>query len=102
VNIYANNKVVSDADPLPIRSAGNTLAEQKTQADAVSGTITFSKPVARLEIYNLDETNAGVFNVNGINVTVPAGRVFSAQFGGTPRTTVQCSGSTSYILTTYE
>jgi hypothetical protein len=84
------------------------LSEQKTQADAVSGVVTFSKPVSLIEILNLDETNVGVFNVNGFDCHVPKGpstgqgTLFAAKIGGTPRTTVQVSGSTSYILTTYE
>jgi hypothetical protein len=40
--------------------------------------------------------------VNGINITVPAGEVFKASYGGTPRATVTVTGSTSYILTRYE
>jgi hypothetical protein len=82
--------------------SGSNVAEQKTQADAVTGTVTFSTYITTLEIYNVDVTNQGVFNVNGMNITVPAGKSFKASFGGTPRTTVIVTGSTSYILTRYE
>jgi hypothetical protein len=85
-------------DPLQ----GQNVVEQKTQADAVTGTVTFSKNIQFLEIYNVDATNQGVFNVNGINITVPAGKSFKSSFQGTPRATVTVTGSTSYILTRYE
>jgi hypothetical protein len=81
---------------------GSNVVEQKTQADAVTGTVTFAKGIQHLEIYNTDVTNQGVFNVNGINITVPAKESFKASYGGTPRTTVTVTGSTSYILTRYE
>ncbi|MEF3309530.1 hypothetical protein PV433_11565 [Paenibacillus sp. GYB004] len=109
--IKEDNSVVNEAELLEGILAALTggggmgarvLSEQKTQADAVSGTVTFSKPVSLIEILNLDETNAGVFNVNGFDCNVPAGQLFAAKIGGTPRATVQVSGSTSYILTTYE
>jgi hypothetical protein len=85
-----------------VHISGSIVAEQKTQANAVTGTVTFSKGIDTLEIYNVDATNQGVFNINGINITVPAGKSFKASFGGTPRTTVTVTGSTSYILTRYE
>lgn len=85
-----------------VELTGSKVVEQKTQVDAVTGTVTFSKNIAVLEIYNTDATNQGVFNVNGINITVPAGKSFKASFAGTPRTTVTVSGATSYILTRFE
>ncbi|MFC3768348.1 hypothetical protein [Paenibacillus sp. GCM10012303] len=115
--IREDGNVVNEADLLEgiltaltngVGTGTRQLSEQKTQADAVSGTVTFSKPVSLIEILNLDEINAGVFNVNGFDCHVPKGpntgqgTLFAAKMGGTPRTTVQVSGSTSYILTTYE
>lgn len=82
--------------------AGSKVVEQKTQADAVAGTITFTKKIGVLEIYNVDATNQGVFSVNGINITVPAGKSFKSVFGGTASVAVTVTGSTSYILTRYE
>lgn len=81
---------------------GSNVVEQKTETDAVTGTVTFSKTIQHLEIYNVDATNQGVFNVNGINITVPVGKSFKASFSGTARETVTVTGSTSYILTRYE
>lgn len=85
---------------------GTTVVEQKTQADAVAGVVTFAANVETLEIYNVDGTNTGVFTVNGINITVPSSAVhpqtFKATFGGTASPTVTVTGSTSYILTRYE
>jgi hypothetical protein len=81
---------------------GSKVAEQKTQADAVTGTVTFSKSISTLEIYNTDAANQGVFNVNGINITVPANESFKASYGGTPSANITITGATSYILTRYE
>lgn len=95
----------STGKPMPKVAAtltGSNVVEQKTQVDAVAGTVTFSEGVQHLEIYNTDTVNQGVFNVNGINITVPVGESFKASYGGTPRTTVTVTGSTSYILTRYE
>lgn len=79
-----------------------TLVEQKTQADAAVGVVTFSDNIGAIEIYNTDPTNAGVFAINGINLNVPAGKVFNATvIGGTPGKTVTITGSTSYILSRY-
>jgi len=81
---------------------GSNVVEQKTESDAVTGTVTFAEGIQHLEIYNTDATNQGLFNVNGINITVPAAESFKASYGGTPRNTVTVTGSTSYILTRYE
>jgi hypothetical protein len=78
--------------------AGSNLAEQKTQADAVGGTLTFAEGIKAIEIYNRDTVNDGVFNVNGINITVPKGEPVEFQVAGTPRATVTVTGSTSYIV----
>jgi hypothetical protein len=87
---------------VPTAVSEGTLVEQKTQNDAVGGTITFSKPISIFEIYNTDATNQGVFAVNGINITVPAGKNFKASIGGIASPSVSVTGSTSYILTRYE
>jgi hypothetical protein len=81
---------------------GSRLEEQKTQANAVNGTITFTKNVQFIGIYNRDTINDGVFNVNGINITVPKGESVEFQVGGTLRATVTVTGSTSYIVSRYE
>lgn len=87
---------------LGITLSGSNVVEQKTQANAVTGTVTFAADVKHLEIYNTDTVNDGVFNINGINITVPKGGTFKASYGGTPRATVTVTGSTAYILTRYE
>lgn len=81
---------------------GSFVAEQKTQAQATAGKVTFSKKIQHLEIYNTDTVNNGVFNVNGIPITVPKNESFKASFGGNPSTDITVTGSTSYILTRYE
>jgi hypothetical protein len=81
--------------------AGSKVEEQKTEADAVTGTLTFAENIQFIGIYNRDTVNDGVFNVNGINLTVPKGESVDFHVGGTPRATVTVTGSTSYIVTRY-
>jgi hypothetical protein len=100
-----DGNLIDSTNGLPVHmtnAAGSKVVEQKTQADATTGTVTFSENIETLEIFNVDATNQGIFNVNGLNITVPAGKTFKATFGGSPRTTVTITGSTSYILTRYE
>ena len=78
-----------------------TLQEQLTEDDAVTGTLTFSEEIYIIEIYNTDTANAGTFTVNGISILVPAGESFMAAVGGTPATTIAVTGSTSYIINRY-
>lgn len=80
---------------------GSNLQEQKTQADAVTGTLTFAAPIQTVEIYNTDASNAGKFTVNGIVITVPAGKSFKSAVGGTPSASVTVTGSTTYIVSRY-
>ena len=51
---------------------GNTLAEQKTQADAVNDVITFIGDINFIEIYH-GEPTWQVFVVNNISLTIPSG-----------------------------
>lgn len=81
--------------------AGNVLQEQKTESDAVAGVLTFAANIQYIEIYNTDATNAGVFTANGINITVPAGKVFKSAIGGTAAATVSITGATTYIVSRY-
>ena len=78
-----------------------TLVEQKTQADAAVGVLTFSANIGAIGIYNTDATNAGVFVVNGITVNVPATKEFKAAIGGTPGAIVTVTGATTYIVSRY-
>jgi hypothetical protein len=99
--------VVSDSykpvkDPTSVFLMGSKVEEQKTQVDAVTGTLTFAKNIQFIGIYNRDTVNDGVFNLNGINITVPKGESVDFQIGGTPRATVAVTGSTSYIVTRFE
>lgn len=74
------------------------LVEQKTQVDAVDGTLTFSEGISFIRIYNRDTTNDGVFNVNGINITVPKGEAVEFRVKDPARKTVTVTGSTQYIV----
>lgn len=77
------------------------LAEQKTQADAINGVLTFEYNLSSVGIFNVDATNTGVFSINGLNVTVPPQTTFEAKIAGTPGKTVTVTGSTSYIVSRY-
>lgn len=79
---------------------GSSVEEQRTEVDEAAGVISFDKPVQIIEIYNRD-TNSGVFTVNNIELTIPAGQVFAAAMGGIPDTNVLVSGSQTYIITRY-
>ena len=78
-----------------------TLMEQKTQADAVAGVLTFSANINAIEIYNTDAVNAGTFNVNGVNITIPASEPFEAIIGGTPSPNITITDATTYIVSRY-
>lgn len=97
--------LTGERNPLPVQIAGNEggnkVEEQLTQANASSGTLTFADVLKTVSIFNTDTANAGVFNVNGIAITVPPNTPFEANIGGTPRKTVTVTGSTSYIVTRY-
>ncbi|MDT3762959.1 hypothetical protein [Priestia filamentosa] len=84
-----------------MQMAGSNVEQQLTEKDAVSGKLTFSKNLSSIGIYNTDQENAGVFNVNGIDIHVPAGESFEANIGGTPKAIVQVSGAATYIVTRY-
>ncbi|MFD2704230.1 hypothetical protein [Salibacterium lacus] len=93
---------VMSGDKLRTEAAGNRLEEQLTEADANSGTLTFAEEIESIEIYNTDDTNDGIFTVNGIDITVPAGKTYQSRVGGSPSDTVTVSGATTYIVSRYE
>jgi hypothetical protein len=103
------NRTIDDFEPIEgslggmnVHLAGSQVVEQKTEAQAIAGTVTFAQNIKHIEIYNTDAVNSGVFTVNGIGVTVPKSETFKASFGGTPSKDVTVIGATSYILTRYE
>ena len=81
--------------------AGETLVEQLTEADAVEGVLTFAEAIQCVEIYNTDEVNAGVFNVNGINITIPAGKIYKSFIDGEPSKEVTIVDAETYIVSRY-
>lgn len=93
--------VAGTAEIGKVQISGNVLAEQKTQADAVAGVLTFATNISTVEIYNTDATNDGVFSVNGIVISVPAGKVYKSAIGGTPSPQITITGSTTYIVSRY-
>lgn len=84
-----------------VQLSGSSLQEQLTQDDANDGILIFSEPIEHIEIYNTDETNNGVFVVNGISITVPPKNAFKSAIGGTPSNQVTVTGATAYIVSRY-
>jgi uncharacterized protein (DUF2126 family) len=82
------------------KEATKVVAE-KTEADAVTGTVTFATNIDEIEIINLDSTNAGVFTINGIAIHVEATETRRVRIGGTAAKTVAVTGATKYVLTQY-
>ncbi len=95
------NNITSGTTPVPTTLTGSSLAEQKTQANAVNGVLTFSANISTIEMYNTDVLNDGVFTINGIVINVPRGTVYKSTIGGTPGTTVTVTGATTYIISRY-
>ncbi|KHE73149.1 hypothetical protein [Halobacillus sp. BBL2006] len=87
-------------DKINTQLTGSKLQEQKTEADASTGVVNFSSNIEAIEIYNRDSVD-GIFNVNNLDITVPANDSFQATVGGTPSNEVSVSGSTSYIIGRY-
>ena len=93
---------IDSDNPFPVNISGSTLQEQLTEADEVGGDLTFSAAPAYIEIVNTDASNAGVFTVNGVAITVPAEVIFGpASVQGTASAVVSVTGSTSYIVSRY-
>ena len=80
---------------------GDTLEEQLTEADAALGVLTFSANIVTVEIFNTDDTNTGVFNVNGIDIAMPPDTAFKATVQGVASAEVTVTGATTYIVSRY-
>ena len=98
---HEGNPLFTADNPAMVQVAEMAIQEQKTQDDAVGGVVTFAEPVTRVGIFNADTSNTGVFNVNGINISVPPETAFEAVIGGVPSASVTVTGATSYIITRY-
>ena len=85
-----------------VNIAASTLVEQLTQADAETGVITFAENISTIKIHNTDAVNAGVFTVNGIDITVPVSTIVKETIGGIPSKDVTITGATTYIVSRYE
>ena len=73
-----------------------TLAEQKTNADAITNIITFSEAIKAIEIYH-EELTWQTFTVNGIPIIVPASG-YRTPVSGTSATTVTIPTGISCIV----
>jgi hypothetical protein len=98
----AGNPLFTLGNPGNVKQSTIALQEQKTEAAAAAGTLTFSEDISIIEIYNTHATNTGVFTVNGIAISVPAKASFQAAIGGTPGKTVAVTGTTTYIVGRYK
>jgi hypothetical protein len=104
-SLVKDGKHISNENPVPTSIVGSlakdTLQEQLTETDAVAGVLTFTEPIKIVEIYNTDATNSGTFNVNGIDIVVPATDSYMSAVGGTESTQVTITGATTYIISRY-
>jgi hypothetical protein len=87
-------------NPAYIKVLPPVVDEQKTEANAVGGVVTFTNDIDLISIVNTD-TNAGTFTINGTTVHVPAKSSFQDRIGGAAGKTVTIATATTYILTTY-
>lgn len=87
---------------LTTQLTGSNLAEQLTEADAVSGVLTFEEPIRILQIYNADTTNTGQFLVNGRTVHVPPNTATGIyNLVGSESAEVTVTGATAYIVSRF-
>ena len=105
INKGGNYLPVAVTNPLPTSIIGTlpnqTLVEQKTQASAVAGSLTFGASILCVEIFNTDAANLGIFTVNGLAIAIPAGKTFMSPIGGTPASIITITGATTYIINRY-
>jgi len=94
-------EIFTTTNPAYTQQIGNTLQEQFTETDAIANVLTFSENISTIELYNTDTINTGIFNVNGIDITVPSEKYFKSTIGGIPSTEVTISGATTYIVSRY-
>ena len=91
-----DGKPIKETNPLDIKASGTKLVEQKTQTDATSNVITFSKDIYAVDIYHAEATSQ-TFTVNGLTLTVPAGGWRTA-LGGTIAKTVTIPANVTCIV----
>lgn len=85
-----------------VQLTGSNLAEQLTEADAVSGVLTFEEPIRIVQIYNADPTNMGQFLVNGRTVHVPPNTATGIyHLVGSESAEVTVTGATAYIVSRF-
>ena len=90
------------ADAVTLR--GTTIVEQLTEADVVTGALTFAAPVVYIHAYNSHATNALELTVNAVVITIPAVTGFGpVKVGSIPSAVVGVAGtSTTYIVSRCE
>lgn len=86
--------------PLDVNVETVALEEQLTELDAVNGTLNFSDVIKYVDIYNRDSTE-GIFNINNLDIVIPADTFFQAEIGGTPSNQIKITGSSKYIVGRY-
>lgn len=74
------------------------FVEEKTEADAVEGTVTFTGNFTGGIVIQNTSATAGAFVVNGLTIHVAANSTVRWLIGGTPAKTVAVTGATSYII----
>lgn len=83
-------------EPSVVKLFGNTLVEQKTQADAVENVITFSENINAIEIYHSEDAWQ-TFIVNGLSLIIPSGG-YRTPIAGVPASTVTIPAGINCIV----
>jgi len=94
---FGNSYVDGDAK-FPVSLSGSKVAEALDETDLSGGDLTLSAAPEFVRIFNTDDTNDGVFTVNGIALSVPSGTALETGVAGTGSTTVSVTGSTAFIF----
>ena len=89
-------QVKIDPSQNDVQLSGSTLAEQKTNADAVANVLTFTENISAIEIYH-EEATWQTFTVNGISLTIPAGG-YRTPIAGTVAKTVTIPAGVNCIV----
>jgi hypothetical protein len=90
---------IKNQSATPVALQGSTRVQTLTQADVSDGDLTFAGVIQYVEIVNTDDTNAGVFTVNGQTIPVPPRTAVGPErVAGTASAVVSVTGATTYIV----
>lgn len=78
-----------------------SVVERRSEANQLNGVVTFTAPIDKIAIFNKGVED-GYFNVNGIEIYVPAMSSFSDPIGGQQSNKITVTNATSYEILRYE